>query len=410
VRWDVIASAGWIGEGARPLVLYGLAYGIARAVGGGTRVSLAAAAVVALGWSVLGPIVAGDGVGYPFHGSVLGSASWLTLAAVAVAAPLFAEDDPVPRRTMVALLVWLTPTAVVWASQRPDEARLLAPAWPAFALLSGSALACASVALLRRRATLSLVPAAAVSVIALTNVTSVDGLGGAGWRSLLELGPSGWRDTAEMENFAYGPFSYHLNLARENVGPDDRIVSSDGRLGYFFPGRVEVTYARTCSDVEDARFFSLLTAGESLELAELGRQPTNPIGWMQCRRPSLELIGEQPGIYAAFVVGGPPARRPTAVDCHIAAGAGQLVDAVFATGSYGEVATTARRALELGFEGTRVERTGCSTFRAVVTGMPDDPSVQQDFRRQARSVGLHVAYARAERYPEVSREIPPVSP
>ncbi len=410
VRWEVLASGGWLGDGARPLVLYGLAFAVARALGAGARVALAVAAVVGLGWSALGPIASGEGLGYPFTGPPLGTMAWLALAVAAAGAPLLAGEDPLTRRTYVALLLWVAPTALVWVSQRPDEARLLAPAWPALALLSGAALTCVSAALLRRRGALSLVPTVAVAAIALANVVSVDGLGRDGWRSLLELGPSGWADTAEMENFAYGPFSYHLNLARENVGSDDRIVSSDGRLAYFFPGRVEVTYARTCSDVEDARFFSLLTAGESLELAELGRQPIDPIGWMQCRRPLLELVGEQPGIYAAFVVGGPPARKSTAVDCHIAAGAGELVDAVFATGSYGEVARTARRALELGFEGTRVERTGCSTFRAVVTGIPDDPVVQEDFRRQARGVGLHVAYARAERFPEVSTEIPPVSP
>jgi hypothetical protein len=38
------------------------------------------------------------------------------------------------------------------------------------------------------------------------------------------------------------------------------------------------------------------------------------------------------------------------------------------------------RALEVGFEGTRIERTGCSTFRVVVTEVPDDHAVQEEFR------------------------------
>jgi hypothetical protein len=409
-RWEVLASAGWIGDGARLLVLYGLAYGIARIASAGARVALGAAAGVALGWSVFGPVAAGNGVGYPFDGSVPGVVAWLALAAVMVAAALFAEEDPLPRRTYAALLLWLAPIGLVWASQRPDEVRLLAPAWPAFALLSGAALTVASLALLRRRELLAIAPMTAVALVAVTNVVSVDGLGRDGWRQLIDLGPSGWRDDSEMENFAYGPFSYHLNLARENVGPDDRIVSSDGRLRFFFPGQVDVEYARTCGELEGARFFSFLTSGESLELAELGQQPTDPIGWLQCEEPSVELVGEQSGIYAAFVLGGRPARPPTPEDCRITPVPGELLDAVFGNElSYADAAALQARALEVGFTGTKLERTGCSTFRVVVTGVPEDEAVQADFARQAEGVGLPVEYEAAIRYPEVAAGIPPVA-
>ena len=277
-------------------------------------------------------------------------------------------------------------------------------------IAANAALAAASLALLRRREVLALAPMAAVALVAVANVVAVDGLGREGWRQLLELGPSGWRDRAEMENFAYGPFSYHLNLARENVGPDDRLVSSDGRLRYFFPGQVDVEYARTCADLEGARFFSFLSSGESLELAELQRQPTDPIAWQQCTSPRLELVGEQAGIYAAFVVGGPPARAPTAEDCRIEATAGELFDAVFGSElPYLEAAALQARALEVGFAGTRLEQTGCSTFRVVVTGIPDDAVVQADFARQAEGVGLPVEYAEAARYPEVPGDVPAVA-
>ena len=411
-RWEVLASAGWLGDGVRMLVLYGLAYGVARIVGAEARVALAAGAGVALAGSVLGPIAAGDGVGYPFDSSVVGTVAWLTLAAVLVLAALVATDgdDPIPRRTYAALLLWLGPIGLVWVSQRPDETRLLAPAWPAFALLSGAALTAASLSLLRRRDVLAIVPAAAVALIAVANVVSVDGLGREGWRQLLDLGPSGWTDDAEMENFAYGPFSYHLNLARENVGPDDRIVSSDGRLRYFFPGRVDVEYAHACGDLEGARFFSFLASGESLELAELQQQPTDPIGWLQCEAPPLELVGEQAGIYAAFVVDGPPARAPTAEDCRIAGSPGELVDAVFGSDlRYAEAAALQARALEVGFTGTKLERTGCSTFRVVVTGVPQDEVVQAEFAQQAEGVGLAVDYEAAVRYPEVAGDVPAVA-
>ena len=410
-RFDTIAGAAWMGAGARLLVTYGLAYGLARALGGGSRLSLGVGVAAAVVWSTLGPVAAGDGLDYPFDGSVIGVVAWLVLVAALGAAALVAQPDPTPRRTHIALLTWLGPIAIVWATQRPDEPRLLAPAWPAFALLTAAALTSASVALVRYRPATALVPAAAVAVIALANLVSVDGLGRDGWRSLLDLGPSGWSNRSEMENFAYGPFSYQLDLARENVHAGDRIVSSDGRLRYFFPGQVEVLYARRCGELTGARFFSFLASGESLEFAQLQGQPTNALSWVQCGRPSLELVGEQAGIYAAFVVGGPPAREPTDDDCHIGAAAGELKDAVFGSDlDYSAASELVRRALEVGFAGARIERTGCERFRVVVTGIPDDPAVQREFRQETQSVGLDVSYAPAERYAEVDPDITPAPP
>ncbi|HKX48391.1 MAG TPA: hypothetical protein VJM06_06970 [Gaiellaceae bacterium] len=409
-RLDALAGGDWLGEAARLLVVLGIAFGIARAAGTGARLSLSAATAVALLWSIAGPLVADGSLGYPFDGSLLGILGWLGVAGSLVTASFVVEDDAVSRRTYAALLAWLAPVAVLWAWQRPDETRLLAPAWPALALLAAAALTCASLALVRIRPPAALVPAAAIAVVAVANVVAVDGLGRSGWGDLLDLGRSGWGDRAEMENFAYGPFSYQLNLARENVGDDDRIVSSDGRLTYFFPGRVEVHYARTCAELEGARFFSFLAAGESLEFAELSQQPTDPLGWIQCASPPVELVGEQAGIYAAFVVGAPPARLPTPEDCRVTGTTGQLLDAVFGRDlGYADAVALQARALEVGFVGTRIERTGCSTFRVVVTGVPADATVQEEFADQAEGVGLPVEYEPAVRYPEVPADIAPVA-
>jgi hypothetical protein len=409
-RLDRLAGGDWLGEGARLLIVLGLAHGIARAVGARPRRALQVSTAVALVWSVAGPVVAHGSLGYPLDGSVVGIIGWLGVAAALVTASFVVEDDRVSRRTYSALLVWLAPVAVLWAWQRPDETRLLAPAWPALALLAAAVLTCASLALLRVRPAAAVVPAAALAVVAVANVVAVDGLGRSGWRDLLDLGPSGWRDRAEMENFAYGPFSYELNLARENVDRSSRIVSSDGRLTFFFPGQVDVGYAKTCSALEGVRFFSFLASGESLEFAELQQQPTDPLGWIQCERPSVELVGEHAGIYAAFVVGGPPARAPTPEDCRITGAPGNLLDAVFGRDlSYAEAVALQARALEVGFVGTRIERIGCSTFRVVVTGIPDDATVQEEFAEQAKGVGLPVEYEVAVRYPEVAADISPVA-
>jgi Glycosyltransferase family 87 len=408
-RWDALARAEWLGPSVRLLILYGLVHGLMRAAGARPRIALATAALGAIAWSVVGPLVADGGVPYPFAGNALGLVSWLVLVAAVGAAPFLAQDDPVDRRVHLALVVWLAPTALLWAWARADEVRHLAPVWPAFVLLSTAALVSVSFALARLRPAAFALPALAVLLIAVANVPSIDGLGRTGWRGLLDLGWSGWTDRAATENYAWGPFSYVVDLARENVGESDQIVSSDGRLSYFFPGRVDVRYAQTCGELEHGRFFSFLMSGESRVLAQRTGQPLDPLGWLQCSSPRLWLVGEQDGIYAAYVVARPPARAPTLDDCHISSTPGQLVDGVFGDGlSYSDAVTLVRKALSLGFAGTRIERTGCSSFRVVVTGIPEDDAVQKEFRRETASVGLPVEFARAERYPEVSADIPAV--
>lgn len=410
-RWDVIANADWVGEGIRLIVVLALVHALARAAGARSRTAVALAGAVAVLWSIAGPLVADGELGYPLDGHVIGLVGWLALVGALLAAPFLAGEDPIPRRVYGALLLWVLPIGTIWITQRADEARLLAPAWPAIALLAAAALTSVSLALLRFRPAAALIPAGAVAVVALANVVSVDGLGRDGWRGLIELGRSGWADRAAMENYAYGPFSYEVDLARENVRRGDLIVSSNSRLSYFFPGQVDVRYARTCGELGGARFFSFLSAGESLELAKLGSQPTEPLGWIQCKRPRVRLVGEQSGIYAAYVVGNPPARAPTAEDCRIVSTPGELLDAVFGDAlAYREATVLLERALGSGFVGTRIERTNCEAFRVVVTGVPDDAAVQANFRQQVESVGLGVEYAEAQRFPEVSPNVPPVSP
>jgi hypothetical protein len=405
-RWDALGRAEWLGAGVRLIVLFGLVHAVARAVGARPPVALGVSGATAIAWSLAGPAIADGRVAYPFGGNALGIVAWLALAGAMVVAPVVAVDDPIGRRTYAALLVWATPTALAWFLQRADEVRHLAPAWPAFVLMSAAGLASLSLALARTRPAAALLPASVMCALALANLVAIDGLGRSGWQALLDLGPSRWSDRAAMENYAYGPFSYELNLARENVGESERIVSSDGRLMYFFPGRVDVRYARTCRELEGARFFSFLTAGESLEFARREGQPIDPLGWLQCSSPRVELVGEQHGIYAAFVIGGPPARIPSPADCRIAPTEGQLVDGVFGDGlTYSQATSLLERALTVGFVGTRIERTGCSRFRVVVTGVPDEKTVQAEFREEVESVGLEVEFAAATRYPEVSPDV-----
>ncbi len=406
-RWDAVARADWLGAGLRLVVLYGLAHALLRVAGARPALALGGAGAAAIGWSVAGPLVADGELAYPFDGNLAGIVAWAVLAGAMVVAPFQAVEDAMPRRVHSALLVWLAPMGIAWAWQRADEVRHLAPVWAPVALVTAAGLTALSLALVRARPWAAFAPAAALAVLALAAIPSVDGLGRDGWRGLLDLGWSGWTSKAERENYAYGPFSYELNAARENVNDDERIVSSNGRLAYFFPGRVTFGYPATCAELSGARFFSFLTSGESLEFAERAGQPTDPLAWLQCASEPLTLVSEQQGIYEAFVVGDPPARMPAPGECRVAATPGVLTDAIFADGlTYSAAKELRDRAFAIGYTGgLRLERTGCSTFRLVVTGVPDDPEIRDDFRRQALENGFAIEYAPGLRYPEVPSDV-----
>jgi hypothetical protein len=407
-RADAVLGAAWLGEGVRLLLLFGVLYALAQAAGLGGRVAAAVAGPVAILWSIVGPAVADGAAPYPFDHPGLGLVAYLLLAGSILAAPWLGVDDRLGRRAYIALLLWATPGVIAWLAYRADAQRFLSPAWPALVLLLAAAAAVVVSTLMRFRPWAGLVPVTAIVLVVLANIVAIDGLGRSGWHGLLELGPDGWSGAA-IENYAYGPFSYELDAARATVDPSDRLISNDGRLTYFFPGRVQFDYPRTCDGLRNARFFSYLSSGESAQFARLNGSSTDPLAWLQCTRPRLHLISGQAGVYEAFAVGHAPARPPTPADCHIAPYSADLYDAVFADGvTYAEARDVQARTLQSGFTGTLIEQIGCSTFRVVVRGLPADRHTQDDFRRETARVGFKVTILPGMRYPEVPADVQPV--
>jgi hypothetical protein len=76
--------------------------------------------------------------------------------------------------------------------------------------------------------------------------------------------------------------------------------------------------------------------------------------------------------------------------------------------TYAEARDVQARALQSGFAGTLIEQTGCSTFRVLVRGLPDDRRTQDDFRRETAGVGFKITILPGMRYPEVPADVKPV--
>jgi hypothetical protein len=409
-RGDQLLRASWTGDAPRLLILFGLIYAVARVAGIRQRVALAISVTAAIVWSIAGPIAADGSTPYPFaQGFSLGLICWLALAAVLVTLPLLpATAEPFSRRTQAALLVWLVPGFVSWLVYRSDDARFLSPVWAPLALVAAGALTPAVFALRDRVRGAALVPAVAVVLLVMANVTSIDGLGGSGWHELWHMGPSGWSSAARVENFAYGPFSYELDLARANVGEDQTIVTSDGRMAFFFPQRVDTRYAQSCSQLERSRAFILLMGDESVYIMETENGSTaDPLAWLQCTSPRLHLVGEQQGIYAVFT-NGPPTKQPVPSDCHLSPAAGRLLDGVLGDDlSYPEAKDVRAHAVSVGFASSKIEQTNCDTFRVVVTGVPLPKANQADFVGEATRTGFKVKVVPPERWLEVPTDVEP---
>ncbi len=416
-RWERLLQADWLGAGTRLPVLFGLALAVAHVVRARGRRGRLAALAVALAWSIGGPWLADGSVPAPWSGaSVLELVGTLVLVTVLVLAAAGEAPDPLRPWAQAVALVWAAPALVSFVLFRSDELRFLAPVWAPLALLAAAAIARGALvaARLSPRGVAQLVAPATVGaagLLLLANVPRVDDLGGSGWRSLLDLGRSGWGDRATMENFAYGPLSYAIDEVEREAGATGRVVSSDSRLRYFVPGRLDVFYARSCSRLRGARVFVLLTDEASTDImTRLNGSTADPLAWLQCTDPPLRLVGEQPGAHAVFTVG-EPVRAASPADCGVGSTPGQLSDGVFGADlTYAAARELRERAARVGYEAAVIERTGCDRFRVVVPGVPDDPAAQQSFRDESSGAGFDVEILPPERFPEVPPDVAPATP
>ena len=308
-RAPTLLGAKWLGAAVSIVVVHGLVFGSARLAGARLRFALLLAAVAALLWSLAGPMVADGTAPRPLQDAPsLLFLGYLALGAALLAAPyLGPQEDPVPRRTYGALLLWAAPGALSWIVLRSDEPRLLSPAWPALVLLATASLSVVTRTLAGRSTAAGLGAVAAVGLIALTTLPAIDGFDRASWRALLDRGPDGW-NRAAMEEFAWGPFYDEVASLRRAVRPGDRIVSEDGRLRSLFPGQIDIAYPRDCGQLSGARAFVLLLDGPTRFVIRANGGTASPRVWQACRKPALRRLSSHAGSYVVFGV------RPTPAD------------------------------------------------------------------------------------------------
>ena len=386
MRRTVLLDGSWLGVDLRILLWFGIVYAIVRVVGAQHRLAVAIALPVAAVWSCLGPhLAAGHGVRVGILGT--GGATQQIAVLILTASILFALNAPpeiVPNRLMLGrLLIWMTPTLVLWGKIAVYNTRLLAPAWPPLVLLITWTLLPAFAGAARRSQWLVVIPAAAVVALGAMAAYDINGLGTSGWSQLRAGGISSFSNAAAMRGIGMGgDFAAEIDALEPQVRSGDRILTYDDRLRFFYLDQVEIAGEDSCSQLPGHRLFVLL---EDDELQQVFGKRASSAYWEACKNVTLTKIAERPGAFAVFVNGAPTPQNggcgatPTQ-DQTLAIEFGRMRSAAEADALQKHVAAA-------GFVQAKVEQLGCSLYRVVETGVPN-AAVGQSILAEAKSAGI----------------------
>lgn len=323
VRQTIVLGFEWLGPYLVVPLLFTVAFAAVRTVGQSHRVAVTAAWTSALIASFALPAIAQSGsvdpIG-PWHleRPLAAGASAAFLVALWFAREASAEHHP-PLQAVRFLTLWASLPVLVWVVVSPSVTRYLSPAWPALLVLMAWLFAAALDGLAAKSRYASAGLAVVIIAVGAADLRNLDGLGvGADGsvnsvRAIKELRLGGWFDSSEARAAADPGLGALLAASRMEIGPRDIVITSDSRLGFYFPRQVRQQVARRCADLEGADVFVLVEAlsdqlddrGQARlnpETRELvyRRGLRNPRRWESCRAPRLVQRGGVPGVFRVY--------------------------------------------------------------------------------------------------------------
>lgn len=299
-RFAIGELLGWLGPALRPLLVFAIAYAIARVVGAQHRRAAFVAGPVAIVLSVLGPYLA-----FAPHSFSTGpfaqrsfALSWLLFAGVFALAPFCPEEEAPSRSTLARLLIWGGVPLLAWLIVAPIAQRLLSPAWPALFLLLAVTLVPAVVAAVRLRPWLVVVPAAAIAVVVASNALNIEQLGPSGWRGVAHFVRTGDLTNRDAARAAVLPkFQAALERSRPLLGPRDRLLTNEGNFKFFYPGRVSIGVPQDCSRLEGIGLLAW-----DLDPVEKPKKPYDPSSALHCDKPHAVLVSAEGGYRMLLII------------------------------------------------------------------------------------------------------------
>jgi hypothetical protein len=265
VRPSVLGRVEWLGPYLRVVILFALIYSAARAVRIGHRAAALGALVAAfLAFWIAPAVLEGGGSALDAGaGAVLGSMLLLVpLAAVALCPP----ELRISRLLAARLLIWGLPPLLAWAVFGIiGDTRTLSPAWPALLTLAGAVVAM-GVAGLRTRSALAAAAAVVLLVgLATLDLRNFDALGARpdgtinSVRAVRDLTPGTWLHPARAREAADPQLGGEVAAIASALPPGGKVMTNDGRLGFYWLGRVTVGQPpQRCADLRGTDVLALL--------------------------------------------------------------------------------------------------------------------------------------------------------
>ncbi|HEY8585086.1 MAG TPA: hypothetical protein VIL49_19160, partial [Capillimicrobium sp.] len=232
---------------------------------------------------------------------------------------LLARDcppDEAPTRAHLArMLVWAALPTLAWIAAAPFQTRYLSPAWAPIYALVAAGLWTALRGSAQRRAALGWAVVVALCLVALFDLRNLDGLGSRpdgsidATRAISALGVSGWLDPDEARAGADPSLAALRDATAAGLaGADGRLVTSDGRPGFYWPDRVVRAEPQTCAAVEPFALLLVTEAATGLTAERearvddeaVGGRATDPSFWPTCASPRLRELAARPGEFTLF--------------------------------------------------------------------------------------------------------------
>lgn len=294
--WDF----GWLGEGLRFSLVLSVLYAAFRIANIQHRRALAVAGPIAIALSWLGPwLVAGHSSGdITSARAAYNLVVLLTGVVLAVACVMVAGEDGVASQVNLArLVVWIAPGLLSWFLYAAYDIRLLSAAWAPMAVLACAAIAPIVVDGLRSRRWTGVATVGIVLLLAASNIARLDGLD---WRAAGATVADGKISDRDFRQALMPDLERLIEILEKTASPKDMMMSPEGRLRFYFPGRVSQAYPGRCSELNGYNYFVLTTGSEteSYFQTEIG-VPGTIAYWSSCVSPVLTLVATTDA-YAVF--------------------------------------------------------------------------------------------------------------
>lgn len=322
-RGSFIAGMEWLGPYLTLPLIFGIVYAVVRVAGRPHRLAATIAAPVAIVLSWLLPFLAdpaGGAVGpYDLDRPIA------VLGTLALFVPLWLSRDcppqEAPSRTQLArMLAWALLPTVAWITSAPFQTRYLSPAWAPLFVLVALALWTALRGLAVRGPRWAWAVVAIVCVLGVVDLRNVDGLGSRpdgsvdAARTVRELGVSGWFDTDRARAAADPTLAALVGSTGAALAEPGRLLSVDGRLGFYWPLRTVRGDPQRCADLRGFRTFVAVISASGLDARREARLSDRDLAeatggraaqiqfWQRCRDPVLRPLRILPGQFAVFRV------------------------------------------------------------------------------------------------------------